>query len=76
MGRIKNTKTNKITFGSINKNNGYVRFTFTNSNGKRDEISAHRAVYETFYPEEKINVINHIDANRANNRLENLENIS
>lgn len=76
MGRIKNTKTNKITFGSINKNNGYVRFTFTNSNGKRDEISAHRAVYETFYPEEKIDVINHIDANRANNRLENLENIS
>lgn len=76
MGRIKNTKTNKITFGSINKNNGYVRFTFTNSNGKRDEISAHRAVYETFYPEEKINIINHIDANRANNRLENLENIS
>lgn len=76
MGRIKNTKTNKITFGSINKNNGYVRFTFTNSNGKRDEISAHRAVYETFYPEEKIDVINHIDANRTNNRLENLENIS
>lgn len=76
MGRIKNTKTNKITFGSINKNSGYVRFTFINSRGKRDEIQAHRAVYESFYPEEEIDVINHIDSNRANNRLENLENIS
>ena len=76
MGRIKNTKTNKITFGSINKNSGYVRFTFTNSEGKRDEIQAHRAVYESFYPEEKIDIINHIDSNRANNKLENLENVS
>lgn len=76
MGRIKNTKTNKITFGSINKNSGYVRFTFTNSEGKRDEVQAHRAVYESFHPEEKIDVINHIDSNRTNNKLENLENIS
>ena len=76
MGRIKNTKTNKITFGSINKNSGYVRFTFTNSEGKRDEVQAHRAVYESFHPEEKIDVINHIDSNRINNKLENLENIS
>ena len=76
MGRIKNLKTNRVTFGSINKNSGYVRFTFTNSNGNRDEIQAHRAVYEVFNPEETIDVINHIDSNRANNKLSNLENIT
>lgn len=76
MGRIKNLKTNKTTFGSINKNSNYVRFTYTNSNGKRDEIQAHRAVYEAFHPNETIDVINHIDSNRKNNKLSNLENIS
>lgn len=76
MGHIKNLKTGRITFGSINKNSGYVRFTFTDATGKRDEIQAHRAVYETFNPTENIDVINHIDTNRANNKLTNLENIS
>lgn len=76
MGRIRNLKTNRATFGSINKNSGYVRFTFINSKGKPDEVQAHRAVYEAFHPMEEIKVINHIDANRTNNKLLNLENIT
>lgn len=76
MGRIRNLKTGKATFGSINKNSGYVRFTFVNSEGKHDEVQAHRAVYEVFHPMEEIKVINHIDANRVNNKLSNLENIT
>lgn len=76
MGRIKNTKTGKITFGSPNKNSGYIRWTYQNNSTGRKEIQAHRAVYETFYPNEIINVINHIDSNRGNNRLSNLENIT
>lgn len=76
MGRIKNNKTGVITFGSRNKNSGYIRWTYTTRNGERKEIQAHRAVYETFYPNEEINVINHIDSNRGNNKLSNLENIS
>lgn len=76
MGRIKNTKTGNITFGSQNKNSGYIRWTYDNTQNERKEVQAHRAVYEVFHPEEEIDVINHIDSNRANNRLSNLENVS
>ncbi len=76
MGRIRNKSTGYVTFGSQNKNSGYIRWTYNMTSGKRNEIQAHRAVYETFYPEEKINIINHIDGNRANNRLSNLENVT
>lgn len=71
LGRKKNTKTGLITCGSQNKNSGYIRW---NLNGF--EIQAHRAVYEAFHPNEEICVINHIDGNRANNRLNNLENLT
>lgn len=76
MGRIKNTRTGHITFGSPNKNSGYIRWTYQNNNEGRKEIQAHRAIYEAFHPDEVIDVINHIDSNRGNNRLSNLENIS
>lgn len=77
MGRKrKKSSRGKVTFGSQNKNNGYIRWTFRDGNGKTFELQAHRAVYEAFHPDEEILVINHIDANRANNRLSNLENIS
>lgn len=76
MGRIKNTHTGYITFGSPNKNSGYIRWTYQDNKNGRKEIQAHRAVYEIFHPNEVIDVINHIDSNRGNNRLSNLENVT
>ena len=76
MGRLKNKKSGYITFGSRNKNNGYIRWSYTDEDGTRKEIQAHRAVYEVFHPNEEIQIINHIDSNRGNNRLNNLENVS
>lgn len=76
MGRIKNTRTGFITFGSPNKNSGYIRWTYQNDEKGRKEIQAHRAVYEVFHPDETIDVINHIDSSRGNNKLNNLENIT
>lgn len=78
LGRRKNLKTGNITLGSINKNNGYVRWNFgiNPETGKQLEYQAHRAVYQAFHPNETIDIINHIDGCRNNNRLENLENTS
>ncbi len=78
LGRRKNLKTGNITLGSINKNNGYVRWNFgiNPETGKQLEYQAHRAVYQAFHPNEMIDIINHIDGCRNNNRLENLENTS
>ena len=76
LGRVKNLTTNYITTGSINKNSGYVRWNLIDKNGKHIEFQAHRAVYQAFHPDEVLDVINHIDGVRNNNRLSNLENIS
>lgn len=78
LGRRKNLKTGNITLGNINKNNGYVRWNFgiNPETGKQLEYQAHRAVYQAFHPNETIDIINHIDGCRNNNRLENLENTS
>lgn len=76
LGRAKNLKTGKILNGGKNKNSGYIRFSYTDNDGNRHETQMHRAVYEAFYPDETIDVINHIDSDRENNRLSNLENIS
>lgn len=76
MGRLRNDNTGYITFGSANKNSGYIRWTYNAKDGTRKEISAHRGVYQSFNPDEELDIINHIDSNRGNNRLSNLENIS
>lgn len=76
LGRKKTVSTDFITLGSQNKNSGYIRWNLKDKNGNYYELQAHRAVYEAFHPGEKIDMINHIDGNRANNRLSNIENIS
>ena len=71
-GRVKNNKTNYIL--SQNTINGYCRVVLT-INRKSVNKRVHRLVLETFTPipdMEKYDV-NHIDRNKTNNHLDNLE---
>lgn len=72
-GRVRNNKTQKILKGKLTSG-GYHEYCLT-INGKKVSILAHRLVYATFFPNEKLITINHIDGNKLNNHLNNLENI-
>lgn len=75
-GRIRNNKTKHLLKGKITSN-GYVEWCL-NFNGKKHSFLAHRLVYQLF-GENEINqdyVINHIDGNKQNNDIMNLEQIS
>lgn len=53
---------------------GYVRFTITNKDGNRDHFYQHRMMAQLFIPNPKnLPQVNHINANKHDNRLENLE---
>lgn len=72
-GRVKNTKTRQILKGSQDKR-GYYRYNLT-LNGQLKGFLGHRLVFETFngyVPD----IINHIDGNKSNNELNNLEEVS
>ena len=72
-GRVKNSKTNKIMKGKITSA-GYREYCLT-INKKKIAVRAHRITYEVWHGG-KIDVINHIDGNKLNNHISNLENIS
>lgn len=71
-GKIWSYRTNKFLSPSKSKT-GYLHVTFTN-NGKRYDYRVHRLIAMTFLdnPENKEQV-NHIDGNKLNNYLSNLE---
>ena len=57
----------------INKKNGYV-YVYLCNDGKYKNIRLHKIVAETFLDNpNNYNQINHIDGNKQNNRLDNLE---
>ena len=71
LGNIKNKKTNKYIRPFKNNSGLYVLLTINNI---RKTVSVHRLVAKTFIPNpENKPQVNHIDGNRWNNNIENLE---
>lgn len=63
---------NKIMKNYINRD-GYIKVQLTN-NGKQKTISIHRLVAQSFVKNEfEYNEVNHIDGDKSNNNIENLE---
>lgn len=76
-GECVNVKTKKYLNPSGEKDN-YLRYHLY-INKKRTSVLAHRMVYSSFYPDRIIldsEQINHIDGNKHNNNLNNLEKIT
>jgi len=75
MGKVFSMKTGKEKTQLLS-NAGYYRVHLFN-NGKGKIFSVHRLVAETFIPNsKKLPCVNHIDGNKLNNRVSNLEWVS
>lgn len=70
-GRLRNIKTNFIRKESID-NLGYVNYGIA-ANGKTRRDRAHRMVAEVFLGDPTGFVVDHLNGNRSDNRVENLE---
>ena len=72
LGNIRNTKKNKLKKIFINEK-GYCQTTL-NKNGKLKQVRLHQLVAKAFIPNPNNYIeINHIDGNKLNNELSNLE---
>ncbi len=72
-GRVFNKKTGK--YMSFHKNgNGYYMLSLKGDNGIRGNFTVHRLVADAFIPKKEGDInVNHKDAVKTNNRLDNLE---
>lgn len=76
LGRIKNIKTNRILKPFKNKTSGYYYINIRNTRGRKC-YRVHRLVATYFINNPlKLSDVNHIDENKANNRVTNLEWVS
>ena len=72
-GQIYNKKTNRVSIGNL-KPNGYMKITLSQIGLQRKTINVHRFVYECFNGQIPLKMqINHIDSNKQNNCIDNLE---
>jgi len=74
MTRSKSEKT--YILNQSKQNNGYIRVTYSGENNITVNKLVHRLVLETFIPtpdEESDWVVDHIDNNKQNNSLKNLQ---
>lgn len=73
MGRVMNKNTGRILKPTYDKD-GYKRITLINKQGKGKKIRIHRIVAETYIPNPTHKpCIDHINAIRTDNRVENLK---
>lgn len=71
-GQIYNTKTQRFLQGHI-ENTGYVSVNLKIGNKKKN-YSLHRLIAQTFIPNpNNLSIVNHIDGNKTNNQVSNLE---
>ena len=73
-GKIFSERTNKILSIYLDKD-GYEKVQMMSTDGKRHRYSVHRLVLENFNPTDGMDKlqVNHIDGNKRNNNLSNLE---
>lgn len=73
-GTIYSARTNKVLSPQLDKD-GYQKVQMMSTDGKRHRYSVHRLILENFNPVEGMEnlQVNHIDGNKENNKLENLE---
>ena len=70
-GKVRNDERGKFLTGTILHTYRYINFRW---NGKQKNKAVHRLVAETFLPNpENLSYVHHIDGNRLNNKLENLQ---
>lgn len=73
-GRVLNTDSGKILKGNNPKHNGgYITFCLLGNDGRKHDFLAHRLVIGTFNGYQNTMEVNHIDANKSNNHIDNLE---